>query len=190
MQLIEPASILEVLFQFVFPRRHPNLDGTYFEKLSSLTEAVEKYKVFLAMPICEARLRRVMNAVNARRKDEAYGNCIARNSGYILTHSAENFFHAIKRDYPKMINETALCLSWCSTPLCELFKGFPNRALSPWVSCKYLMSIENLTLSRLEYHECWKSIFRRSFYHINHLSSGSRCSSGKFCTSCRISAIG
>ncbi|KAG5637533.1 hypothetical protein H0H81_004229 [Sphagnurus paluster] len=55
--LAEDAATLELLFQFIYPQRHPYLENTPFKELSPLAEAVEKYKVFPAMHICRIRMK-------------------------------------------------------------------------------------------------------------------------------------
>jgi hypothetical protein len=55
--LLETAETLDLLFQFMYPKRHPALDTTPFEILHPLAEAAEKYQVFPAMNICHIRLR-------------------------------------------------------------------------------------------------------------------------------------
>jgi hypothetical protein len=52
----EPSNVLEILFQFIYPRRHPSLEDTDFETLAAVAEAVEKYQVFSAMNLCVLRL--------------------------------------------------------------------------------------------------------------------------------------
>ena len=56
MNLDEASDVLEILFQFVYPRRHPTLEDTEFETLLAVAEAVEKYQVFSAMNLCAVRL--------------------------------------------------------------------------------------------------------------------------------------
>jgi hypothetical protein len=56
-ELLENSVTLELLFQFMYPQRHPALDTTPFEILHPLAEAAEKYQVFPAMNICHIRLR-------------------------------------------------------------------------------------------------------------------------------------
>ncbi|CAA7269258.1 unnamed protein product [Cyclocybe aegerita] len=55
--LTEHSKTLAILFQFVYPRRHPTLQDADFATLMPVAEAVEKYQVFSAMNTCEARLR-------------------------------------------------------------------------------------------------------------------------------------
>lgn len=56
MVLDEPSDVLEILFQFIYPRRHPSLEDIDFETLAAVAEAVEKYQVFSAMNLCAVRL--------------------------------------------------------------------------------------------------------------------------------------
>ena len=53
----EPARVLELLFQFVYPREHRELDDLPFELLEKLAEASEKYQLFAAMGICRAHMQ-------------------------------------------------------------------------------------------------------------------------------------
>ena len=55
--LTEPANVLRILFQFVYPRRQPDLECMDFEVVAAVSEAAEKYEVFSAMPICNVRMR-------------------------------------------------------------------------------------------------------------------------------------
>ena len=50
--LSEPANILEILFGFVYPKKHPVLDDADFETLWPLAKAAEKYDVFSALDAC------------------------------------------------------------------------------------------------------------------------------------------
>jgi len=56
MALDEPSNVLEILFQFIYPRRHPSLEDTDFETLTAVAEAAEKYELFSAMNVCALRL--------------------------------------------------------------------------------------------------------------------------------------
>jgi len=56
--LPEPASVLEVVFQYFHPNQYPGLpEDNEFDLLISIANAVEKYKVYEAMHTCTARLR-------------------------------------------------------------------------------------------------------------------------------------
>lgn len=56
-QLSEPANVLALLFDLIYPKRHLDLSETEPETVFALAEAVEKYEVFSAMFVCNARLR-------------------------------------------------------------------------------------------------------------------------------------
>jgi hypothetical protein len=55
--LLESSSTLELLFQFVYPQRHPSLDRLEFDGLIALAEAAEKYEVYGALTACHLTLR-------------------------------------------------------------------------------------------------------------------------------------
>jgi hypothetical protein len=55
--LTEPANVLRILFQFVYPRRQPDLEQMDFEIVAAVSEAAEKYELFSAIPICNVRMR-------------------------------------------------------------------------------------------------------------------------------------
>lgn len=56
-RLPEDSDILELLFQFCYPERHPDLNDLEFAVLAKLAVAFEKYNVFSAIPICKIRMR-------------------------------------------------------------------------------------------------------------------------------------
>ena len=58
-QLPEKSVILDLLFQFCYPMRHPELNDLTFDTLSELAEAAEKYKVFSAISICKIGMKYV-----------------------------------------------------------------------------------------------------------------------------------
>lgn len=55
--LSETSTTLELLFQHIYPRSYPTLDGLAFEELERLAEAAEKYQVYSAMEVCRIHLR-------------------------------------------------------------------------------------------------------------------------------------
>ena len=55
-QLTEPASVLGILFAFLYPKAHPDLRGESFEVLVAVAEAAGKYDVFSAADVCNERL--------------------------------------------------------------------------------------------------------------------------------------
>jgi len=50
--LSESAEVLDLLFQYIYPQRPPDLKAVDFKTLAAVAEAVEKYQVFAAMEIC------------------------------------------------------------------------------------------------------------------------------------------
>jgi len=52
----EPSSILEIVFQFMYPRRQPRIKVLDFQTILAVADAVEKYKVFAATNLCEEAL--------------------------------------------------------------------------------------------------------------------------------------
>ena len=59
-QLPEKYVILDLLFQFCYPERHPELNDLDFDILAELAEAAEKYKVFSAISICKIAMKCVV----------------------------------------------------------------------------------------------------------------------------------
>ncbi len=59
-ELSEPSSVLQIMFRFVYPRRHPDLEDEDFETVIAVAEAAGKYDVFSAINTCVARLRYVL----------------------------------------------------------------------------------------------------------------------------------
>ena len=51
--LTETADVLELLFQFCYPKRQPSLRSLNFDALSVLAEAVEKYQIYGALEMCK-----------------------------------------------------------------------------------------------------------------------------------------
>ncbi|KAJ7663144.1 hypothetical protein DFH06DRAFT_1189451 [Mycena polygramma] len=106
--LTEDAITLELLFQFMYPQRHPALDTTPFEVLGPLAEAAEKYQVFPAMNICHIRLRDMVN-----------------------DHPVEVAVYAAKHDYPFLLSEVApMMISMDPVTVVEML---PPHLILPWI---------------------------------------------------------
>ena len=56
LRLDEPSDVLKIVFQFIYPRRQPSLKGVSFHTILAVADAVEKYKIFAAMNLCEEAL--------------------------------------------------------------------------------------------------------------------------------------
>ncbi|CAK5282568.1 unnamed protein product [Mycena citricolor] len=105
--LEECSTILELLFQFIYPRRHPGLDTVTFDVLAPLAEAAEKYQVFPAMNICHIRLRDM-------GKD----------------HPVEVAAYAAKHDYPHLLGEIGPMM--ISMPAVDVADLLPPNLFRPW----------------------------------------------------------
>ncbi|KAF7978064.1 hypothetical protein HWV62_1703 [Athelia sp. TMB] len=49
---MRPGDTLELLFQFMYPPKQPDLKKIEFKQLADLAEAAEKYQVYAAMGVC------------------------------------------------------------------------------------------------------------------------------------------
>ncbi|KAJ6517072.1 hypothetical protein DFH09DRAFT_1048838 [Mycena vulgaris] len=107
-ELLESSITLELLFQFMYPQRHPALDTTPFEILHSLAEAAEKYQVFPAMNICHIRLRDMVHE-----------------------HPVEVAVYAAKHDYPYLVSEVAPMM--ISMSAVDVIQMLPPHLILPWV---------------------------------------------------------
>ena len=56
-QFPEKSATLDLLFQFCYPERHPDLNDLAFDILTELAEAAEKYEVFSAINICKIAMK-------------------------------------------------------------------------------------------------------------------------------------
>ncbi|KAJ6474333.1 hypothetical protein C8R45DRAFT_385433 [Mycena sanguinolenta] len=107
-ELTETSVTLELLFQFMYPQRHPALDTTPFEVLEPLAEAAEKYQVFPAMNICHIRMRDMVHE-----------------------HPVEVAVYATKHDYPYLVSEVApMMIAMDSVQVMEML---PQNLMLPWV---------------------------------------------------------
>ncbi|KAJ7312451.1 hypothetical protein DFH08DRAFT_897024 [Mycena albidolilacea] len=107
-KLTETSVTLELLFQFIYPQRHPALDTTPFEILGPLAEASEKYQVFPAMNICHIRLRDMVNE-----------------------HPVEVAVYAAKHDYPYLVSQVAPMM--ISMDPVKVVESLPPYLVIPWI---------------------------------------------------------
>ncbi|CAA7269260.1 unnamed protein product [Cyclocybe aegerita] len=138
--LSERSNVLELLFKFVYPRRQPSLKGLPFDTILALAEAVEKYEVYSAMRLCEVRLREFLPKEAARILD-----------------------HAIKHDYPDLIEACVPALA--RQPLLDVLDKLPLKYARAWA----------------RYHEAWRQIFQSAIQRINEKYCGgnpNNCYSG------------
>ncbi|KIK56474.1 hypothetical protein GYMLUDRAFT_47010 [Collybiopsis luxurians FD-317 M1] len=80
--LSESSATLEILFQFMYPRRYPSIDKLTFPALMLLAEAAEKYEVYSMIYACQIRLQEFLvtgsKAVLAFSAKHGYTDLIIR----------------------------------------------------------------------------------------------------------------
>ncbi|KAJ7084600.1 hypothetical protein B0H15DRAFT_848272 [Mycena belliarum] len=106
--LTESSATLELLFQFIYPRRHPVLDDIPFDHLAALAEAAEKYQVFAAMSVCRLHMRDVLP-----------------------DHAPEVLTYAAKHDYATLVHAAAPFTF--DVPLASVVAMLPQHLILPWV---------------------------------------------------------
>ncbi|KAG6872286.1 hypothetical protein C0995_011229 [Termitomyces sp. Mi166 len=108
--LSEDFETLELLFQFVYPRRHPSLLKTPFPLLDSLAEAAKKYQVFAAITICNVRMEYELA---------------------LLLHPVEVLNYAAKHGYPGLVEAAVPRL--LDLPLEIVVQALSDNLVVPWV---------------------------------------------------------
>ncbi|KAF5380011.1 hypothetical protein D9615_006299 [Tricholomella constricta] len=106
--LTETSATLEMLFQFIYPARHPELEAVNFVLLEDLAEAAEKYQVYAAMNICKIRMKKTLPA-----------------------HASEVMFYAMKHGYPDIMDMAAPLL--IAKSLKESCSNIPIQYILPWI---------------------------------------------------------
>jgi len=108
-RLSEPVNVLEIVFQFLYPQKHPDLNAvSEFENVAAIANAVAKYEIYGAMNACEIRLR-----------------------AFLPSHATEIFAYALKYQNQDLVNETALIFA--RFPLHERLESLPSQCSLPWV---------------------------------------------------------
>ncbi|KAJ3538325.1 hypothetical protein NMY22_g5220 [Coprinellus aureogranulatus] len=113
--LTEPASVLDLLFAFVYPTRLPMIEDTGFATIMALAEAAEKYQVYSAIYACRM--------------------CLRHRADLLRDHPIEIALLAAKHDYEdilKMTSEHAV-----KVPLSKILPLLPQwvdvRDAHPWI---------------------------------------------------------
>ncbi|KAJ7063680.1 hypothetical protein C8F01DRAFT_87217 [Mycena amicta] len=106
--LTERAETLELLFQYIYPRRQPDLTVLPFPVLADLAEAAEKYQVYAAMDICRIFM----------------GNGLQDNALTVLN-------YAVRHDYLEIADEAAPLT--ISLPLDEIGKHMHANYMGSWI---------------------------------------------------------
>ncbi|KAF8986310.1 hypothetical protein BDQ17DRAFT_1376233 [Cyathus striatus] len=108
--LTETFETLELLFQFVYAKRHPSLANTKFEVLAPLAEAAEKYEVFPAMNICHIRMIKFLDN--------------KQNVEHIMAYAA-------KHNYNEVVDAAAPLV--ISNSIGDVVRLLPPHLILPWV---------------------------------------------------------
>ncbi|EAU85241.2 hypothetical protein CC1G_06257 [Coprinopsis cinerea okayama7 len=106
--LPESSKVLEVLFAFMYPRRHPDLEDKAFDDVAEIAEAVEKYEVYPGMNVCRRRMR-----------------------DFVKTHPIQVALYGARHDYIDIIKETAPYA--VALPLSKVIPNLPPRLVLPWI---------------------------------------------------------
>jgi len=161
--LTETSSTLELLFQFIYPARHPDLEYVDFETLEPLAEAAEKYQVYSAMSVCKIYMKATLPQ-----------------------HAEAIMAYAARHDYPEIMTIVAPLL--LDKPLVETVTKIPHELVIPWIN--YFMRWTEVSKTALTYHVS-KSTKNTSapnaspaspFYHQTNPQR-----SGLLCVGCRSS---
>ncbi|PPQ72748.1 hypothetical protein CVT26_003028 [Gymnopilus dilepis] len=107
--LTEPAKVLEVIFQYIYPRRYPfTLDHLGPDFLLEVAEAIEKYQIFWAMKPCEDQLQ-----------------------ASIPQHALKVLTHAVKHDISRIMEKAAQAL--VLSPPSDVLKKLPVQLIISFV---------------------------------------------------------
>lgn len=61
--LTERAEVLDLLFQYMYPQRPPDLASVPFAIFADLAEAAEKYQLYVAMEFCRMLMKCVVTSI-------------------------------------------------------------------------------------------------------------------------------
>ncbi|KAF5380012.1 hypothetical protein D9615_006298 [Tricholomella constricta] len=107
-ELTESSATLDMLFKFIYPARHPDLESIEFTVLDRLAEAAEKYQVYAAMNICKIRMK-----------------------GTLPSHASQVMLYAMKHGYPDIMDLAAPIL--IARSLKDSSSNMPVQYLLPWI---------------------------------------------------------
>lgn len=95
-QMAESREIVSLLIKFMHRGYQPDLSNVGFETLSALAEAVEKYVVFSAIPVCKAKMR----CASIRQSEDTTVHMKSRDA--IDEHPVEVFLYAIRHGHQEL----------------------------------------------------------------------------------------
>ncbi|KAF8976807.1 hypothetical protein BDQ17DRAFT_1339490 [Cyathus striatus] len=110
-ELTEESDVLELLFQFVYPRQPPILSYLPFETVNALAQAAEKYVVYPAIGVCRAYM-------------------LYLASRYKPANAKEIVKYAAEHSYMEILDEAVVYIA--SEPLESSVSFFPPALQLPW----------------------------------------------------------
>ncbi|PPQ79637.1 LOW QUALITY PROTEIN: hypothetical protein CVT25_003222 [Psilocybe cyanescens] len=149
-ELTERANVLRICFDFMYPKRHPDLDDIDdFDLLAAVAEAVGKYQIFSAINTCNTRLRLAYNLLALMPSH--------RRLAYVPFFPNQILVFAIKHDHRKLMEEAV-----------------PYIALSTsFTSAIRLISSSSALVAMSQYRDAWTAVFKSAIKHIRSLRSSS-----------------
>lgn len=155
-QLPEREETLDLLFQFMYPQRQPNLKRLEFASLSALAEAAEKYQVFSALDICGVHMRFVVTTATLKILTIYCRSALESHTLEVLAYAAKHGYselveEACLRYLPTTITTDPLATLECSlrynvtqlvepaakaslgTPITTVFETLPSQYFVAWV---------------------------------------------------------
>ncbi|RDB27152.1 hypothetical protein Hypma_004612 [Hypsizygus marmoreus] len=106
-QLTEDSATLDLLFQFMYPSRHPDLEDVHFNLLEHVAEAAEKYQVYPAMNMCKVRMKNQLSQ---------YPDAV--------------MLYAMRHGYPEIMDKAAPRV--IAQTLYKTVAKMPPRYIVPW----------------------------------------------------------
>ncbi|KAF5362739.1 hypothetical protein D9758_011718 [Tetrapyrgos nigripes] len=129
--LSESSSVLELMLQYMYLQPQPDLRKVDFEVIKDLAEAVEKYVVYSAMAVLNAKMRE-----------------------HIPTHPIPALLYAIRHGYTELVTESAEAT--LDFPPYTMLQKVPSEVFSAWISYQQtyhiLLSKEFTRFGPTRYH--------------------------------------
>ncbi|KAF7978055.1 hypothetical protein HWV62_1685 [Athelia sp. TMB] len=140
--LSETGGTLELLFQFMYPQRQPDLVNMDFEQLAELAEAAEKYQVFAAMAICNVYM------------SEAYSN-----------HPFEVMLYALRHGYGPLMDKAEKTALEVSPTMA--FESFTPQVYIAWIQIVLFRIYIHTAQTR--YYAQWLDLHRSLLQSLNKI---------------------
>lgn len=134
--LSETAQVLELVFQYMYPMRQPDLKKVDYITLVALSETVEKYQVFSAMEICKLRMECVLFY---KLQIILYLSCGFIHRAQIPQHPFEVLSYAVKHGHADLVDMAAqTATGWY---LSCAYKGLTPPVYVAWVRKSTIKSV-------------------------------------------------